>query len=223
MSDAFANASRPLYVFVDESGNLDFTGRGTDHFVLTAYMTEDPIGCGAGLTRLKYEYLSRGLEDQIPFHASENSAGTRKRVADAMCQLPQGCRIHSIYADKHYAHPSKHDPAIFYGLVGGALGKYLLMVEHTTYSPIVLIFDSALSAKHRKAFLGAVKPQLTRLGRPYRIMFKPVKEDVNGQVADYYAWSLFRRLESGDNSLLSRLPIRHTTFNIFQRGHTRYW
>ena len=75
----------PLYVFIDESGNLDFSGRGTDHYVMLAYMTSDPIGCGRNISSLTYEFLARGLDDQVPFHATTNSVGTRKRVVGSLC------------------------------------------------------------------------------------------------------------------------------------------
>lgn len=218
-----SGVSSPIYLFIDESGNLDFSGKGTDHFVLTAFLTSDPVTCGRGLMDLRYEYLGRGLQDQIPFHAAYNSTGTRKRVIETMCDASHICWSHSIYCDKHLAHPSKHAPEDFYALLGGALAKYMLKVLGGTYSPIVLVFDSTLSAKQRKAFLRTVKPALTALGVPYEIMFSPVKEDPCGQVADYRAWALFRLLESGDPSWLRSMPQTHTTFNIFRNGHTRYW
>ncbi|WP_448255937.1 DUF3800 domain-containing protein [Microbacterium aurum] len=42
----------PIHVFIDESGNLDFGGKGTDHFVLSAFLTTDPAACGRGLIGL---------------------------------------------------------------------------------------------------------------------------------------------------------------------------
>ncbi len=182
------------------------------------------MACAQKLSELKYEFLGRGLSDQIPFHATENSVGTRKRVIQSLCSTSDhGCTVHSIYCDKHLAHPSLHTPERFYSLIGGALAKYLLKAVNPMADPIILMFDSALSAKQRNAFIKAVKPTLNLIGRAHHIMFKPVKEDVNGQIADYYAWSLFRSLEAKDDSWLKSLPHNHTTFDMFQRGHTRYW
>ncbi len=56
----------PIHVFIDESGNLDFGGKGTDHFVLSAFLTTDPAACGRGLMDLRYEFMGRGLGDQTP-------------------------------------------------------------------------------------------------------------------------------------------------------------
>lgn len=190
--------TRPIYVFIDESGNLDFSGSGTDHFVLSAFITHDPLECGRALQQLTYEFLGRGLEDQIPFHATSNSVGSRRRVLETLCNQEHHCRVHSIVADKHLAHPSKHPPEVFYGLVGRAMANYLLRVLPVGYAPVVLMFDSALTGKLQGAFLKALKPDLNRLGRPYRVMFRSVKHDVNGQIADFYAWAIFRKLEAHD-------------------------
>lgn len=217
------DAINPIYVFIDESGNLDFSDKGTDYFVLSAFITNDPMNCGHALNALTYEFLARGFGDQIPFHATENSEGTRKRVMGAMCPSTHDCWAHSIYADKHLAHPSKHSPEVFYALLGKALGKYLLNGMGSVNEPIVLMFDSALTSKQQAAFLKAVKPSLNALHVRYQILFRPVKHDVNGQIADYFAWSLFRKLERNDPTWLDSLPITHTRFNIFQYGHTRYW
>lgn len=213
----------PLFVFIDESGNLDFSGKGTNHFVLTAFMTGHPSACAASLTSLRYEFLSRGLESQVPFHATYNSHGTRLRVIENLCTSDHAaCAVHSVYVDKHFAHPSKHKPDVFFALMAGALAKYILKAVNPGYSPIVLMFDSVLTGKQRNAVLKVIKPTLNALGRQYYVTFKPVKEDVNGQIADYYAWSLFRHLEAGDGSWLSKLP-QHGRFNLFANGHTRYW
>lgn len=159
----------PVYVFIDESGNLDFTGSGTNHFVLSAFITSDPLGCGRALQELTYEFLSRGLEDQVPFHAVNNSVGTRRRVLGALCDGDHHCRVHSIVADKHKAHPSKHAPEVFYGLVGKAMASYLLMALPGGYEPVVLMFDAALTGKLQGAFLKALKPELKR---PPRLAFR---------------------------------------------------
>lgn len=85
------------------------------------------------------------------------------------------------------------------------------------------MFDSALPAKKRNVFLKVIKPRLRGIGVEYQVSFATIKEEPCGQIADYYAWSMFRKLEAGDASYIESMPIRHSTFNIFQNGHTRYW
>jgi hypothetical protein len=50
-----------------------------------------------------------------------------------------------------------------------------------------------------------------------------VKHDVNGQIADYYAWSTFRSLEHADDSWLKQLPGEHVMQNLFIEETTKYW
>lgn len=216
----------PVYAFIDESGNLDFDGTGTDHFVMSAFVTTDPMICGRGPMSLKYEFLTSAAHDQIPFHAVNNTSGTRKRFIKSLCQRKSpdhSCAVHTVFCDKHYAHQSKHKPEVFYALIGGAMAKYFAKVFAGKYSPVVLVFDAALSAKQRSAFLKVVKPVMNTIGTPYQIMFAPVKEEPCGQIADYYAWATFRRLESNDRTWIDQMPLRPSEFNIFQNGHTRYW
>lgn len=220
--DHYVSTTRPVWVFVDESGNLDFSAKGTNHFVMTAVMTDDPSANARALTDLKYEFLSRGLGDQVPFHATTNSLGTRRRVAGEIGKNTN-FGTHTIWADKHYTHPSYQNPVDFYALFGRALAKYLLALISPSYDPIVIVFDAALTAKQRGAFMKTVKPALNKLGRTYHIMFKPVTEDVNGQIADYYAWAMFRKLESGDDSMLTALPGGGGEFNLFRHGFARWY
>ena len=205
---------KPIYVLIDESGNFDFSSKGSKHFVVSAFITPDPIECGHGMSRLTYEFLARGLSDQIPFHASENSQGTRLRVTESLCPTGHVCSIHSIYVEKHRVMTEMHDPLTFYSLIGGSMGKYLVEEFSNEETNVVLLFDVLLPARQRSGFLKTIKHELNKLQTRYTISFRPVKFDVNGQIADYYCWSVFRSLELGDPSWLEKLPGNHTILNL---------
>lgn len=214
--------ARPLYVFIDESGNFDFAGKGTDFFVMSALMTDRPLESAAAMQALKYDLMAEGI-DNPEFHAAENSHAIRARVGAVINGLTN-IAVHSIYADKHLAHPSKHNAVDFYGLFAGALSKWLLKAIRPEFDHIVIMFDVALTKRHQKAFLATIKPILAGIGRPYSILFHSVKADLNGQIADYFAWSVFRSLESGDPLPLAAIAsVPHEQFNLFRNGHTRYW
>jgi hypothetical protein len=199
----------PVFVFIDESGNFDFTNRGTRHFVVSAHVTRTPIECGSGLRTLTYEFLSRGLIDQVPFHATSNTVGTRARFVDALCLTAHSCHVISFGIDKCRLEKQLCSPP--------ALLAYLaaLMVEELENSltfrdkVVVLLFDTALTAKRRAAVLRQLKGKLKSSTRTFRVLFRPVKHDVNGQIADHYAWATFRASESQDDSWLRKLPGPH--------------
>lgn len=219
---AFSKPESILYVFVDKSGNLDFSGRGTDHFLISAVFTTDPCRSAAALQKLRYELLAGGSE-QLEFHATENSRGTRRQVIECIKSI-DCISVHTIWVNKHYAHPRLHEPVAFFGLFANALAKWVMKTVGSEHKKVVINFDSVLTKKQQSIFLSSLKSSLNTLGKPYRIAFMPVKSDLNGQIADYFAWSQFRRLESGDTSPSEELSsVKHTTFNMFQTGHTRYW
>jgi hypothetical protein len=164
-SAAAAAAERTLYVFVDESGNFDFTAKGTDHFVLSAVYTHDPCRSAAALQRLKYELLAK-RSPQLEFHATENSRGTRTRVAEVISGLGDCIRAHTLYVDKHYAHPNLHSPAAMLGLFGKAMARWVSAAVDDNHDQVVLVFDSVLTGKQRDAFSSAMKPALKALNNP---------------------------------------------------------
>lgn len=68
----------PVYIFLDEGGNLDFSSTGTKYFTLTCVAAMRPFAWDAGLAELRYEFLESGL-DLDHFHATEDKQGVRDR------------------------------------------------------------------------------------------------------------------------------------------------
>lgn len=210
-----SNEVSPVFVFLDESGNFDFSEKGTRFFVLTAFITSEPMVCAAGISRLRYEFLGRALDTQLPFHASENSHGTRVRFIQSLCGGEHECRVHSIYGEKSSAYSAIQSDVGLYAAFAKAMGKYLLRSLSALNRPVALIYDSALRGKKQKVFLASVKAVLNQLNLPYRITFSSVSQEPNGQIADMYAWALSRVLERGDNRYSHALPAAHSAFNLF--------
>jgi hypothetical protein len=75
-----------LFVYIDESGNFDFSASGTKHFVMTAFVTTDPMQSATKLARLKYSLLSQGV-NLSNFHASEDSQRVRNQVFSQIAEL----------------------------------------------------------------------------------------------------------------------------------------
>lgn len=216
-------ATSPLYVFIDESGNFDFSAKGTDHFLMAAVIARDPIASACALQELKYELMAEGVDEPF-FHASEDAQVVRDRVFAAINTI-QSISSHVIHVDKHHAAPSLQNTVRMYSLFGGAIAKYLLKtLPEESYSQVIIVFDKALPKRDENAFLGVVKPALNALKRPYRIYFQSVKHDFNGQIADYIAWAKYISLERGEKRALQSIPgVPLTSFNLFRFGHTRYY
>jgi hypothetical protein len=99
---------KALYIFIDESGNFDFTAKGTKYFALTAITTTAPLETRENLLRkvydLKYEGRKEGRGDYY-FHATEDKQEVRNWVFEAIKQLDD-IEIDVILAQKNKANPS---------------------------------------------------------------------------------------------------------------------
>lgn len=209
---------------MDESGDMQFGAKATQHFALTAVCTTTPTRSASALQQLKYDLMSHGSQD-LEFHATENSKGTRLRVIDTLNTIAP-LRIHTIWIDKGFTHPSMQNSVALLGLFAKAMGRWTARVfEDTGVDQVVMIFDSVLTVKERDAFLKQLKPLLKTLPIKFRILFHPVKQDLNGQIADYFSWSWHRQIEAGDSAWVERLQPDHhwDKFNLFQAGKYRYW
>ncbi len=213
-----------LYVFIDESGNLDFSLRGTKYFVLAAVATFDPVATSCRLQELKYQLLS---ENQIceNFHASEDRQAIRDMVYPKIASLSEKIKIYYLFAKKCKTYPALRPPDQFYGLVGGAMVKYLLKVwKESAYEKIIIIFDKALKNKDQNAFLKELKPKLKKIQKPYFIHFHRAVSDFNSQIADYAAWAKFVSLEKEEQRPLEALSsVRKSQFDIFHAGIHEYY
>jgi hypothetical protein len=70
---------KSLFIFLDESGNLDFSTKGSKHFVLTAVTALNPLESSSKIQDLKYRLLIEGSDIQH-FHASEDRQIVRNEV-----------------------------------------------------------------------------------------------------------------------------------------------
>ena len=87
-----------LYLFIDESGNFDFSSSGTKHLVMSVVATVNPTEVAYKLARLKYELLRDGHD--IPnFHATADKQLVRNRVFAELERLPV-IEAHSFWLQK---------------------------------------------------------------------------------------------------------------------------
>jgi hypothetical protein len=69
---------RFLYIFLDESGNLDFSSNGTRYFQFAGVIQERPFESYKLLSELRYDLIEAGRDIQ-GFHATEDRQDVRNR------------------------------------------------------------------------------------------------------------------------------------------------
>lgn len=224
VSPSSNHATNNLFLFIDESGNFDFSDSGTTNFVMACVAVLAPLESAGKLNSLKYELLSEGY-DISSFHATEDRQFVRDRVFPLIDGL-RNVRAHVIYGDKHFAAPSLHSAENLHALFGKAIMKFALLdFSKNKYHQIVVVFDQSLTKKKQGAFMAAVKAELKSLGKPFRIYFHQMKTDANGQIADYICWARYVVLERNENRPWDSIQqtLKPASFNIFRHEHTRYY
>jgi len=194
-----------LFIYIDESGNFDFTTKGTRHLVFGVFTTNQPLENSAQLAKLKYELLTKGI-DIANFHASEDLRVVRDRVFEII-NSNSSCRAISMWLDKQDLDSTEFGAIGVYKILGNQISKYIGDIALASGTQkLVIIFDKALTRKDQNAVFSALKPNFSVLGLPYHLYFHHVTKDFNGQIADYLAWARFISLERGEVRPLSTLP-----------------
>jgi len=223
---------KTLYLFIDESGNFDFSPSGTKYFILTVLSTMNPFDIGSPLLKLRYDLLPNyacgsKMEEHGYFHASEDTQAVRDSVFSILFTLNQPMRVDSVIAQKNKANPIfYHQHLEFYKVLGEALLKYALnRAQWQDYDHVVLVFSSLFDKKKRgilkQSFISLIKlyAQVT-----FAIYFHDSKFDLCNQVADYFGWVIYRKWESGDTRSYGLMQNQiKSEFQIFERGSREYY
>ena len=216
-----------VYVFLDESGNLDFSSRGTRYFVLTSVSTTRPFIWSKVLDDLKYDCIDYGLEIEY-FHCAVDNKHVRGKVFDII-----GNHLDRVYIDSLIVEKRKTGPALrvnerFYPEMLGSLLKYVLQRGAiASAEEVIIITDTIPLQRKRRSIEKAVKLTLANVlppGSRYRILHHDSRSHFGLQIADYCCWAMYRKLEVGDAGAYDRIRSAvWSQFDIFRTGTTYYY
>ncbi len=101
-----------LYLYIDESGNLDFSETGTEWFIVTGVSMHRPFDTAMSLLTFKYDCIEEGL-DVERFHANEDVKTVRKGVYSRISEYSNDCKAYSAKVHKPLLlRPLNHDGGI---------------------------------------------------------------------------------------------------------------
>ena len=171
---------KTLYIFIDESGNFDFSENGTKYFALTAVSSLTPLKARDALLEkvyaTKYRGWNEGLSDSC-FHATEDKQEVRDWVFAAIKQLDD-IAVDVIVAQKNKANPSlyiEHElkPGVqdgfliktvryeekFYDKISQVLLQYICnrYQNKTDVGKVVVILGSLFTGRKRGYILKSLK------------------------------------------------------------------
>ena len=222
-----AQVSGTIYVFLDESGNLDFTAGGTRYFVMTSVSMERPFPMNDALDAYQYDCLELGLPQEY-FHAAEDNRRVREMVFDIIGAHVQDMRVDSLIVEKRKTGPALRAEGRFYPEMLGYLLKHVLsMPSHKKAEEVIIITDTLPVQRKREAIRKTIQSTLAKMlpaGAKYKILHHNSRAHRGLQVADYCCWAIYRKHEEGDLTAYNRIsPAVLSEFDIFRGGWTYYY
>ena len=188
-----------LYVFVDVSGNYDFSATGTKYIVLTSVMCTDICPGVLELYKLKHNMIDQGVDIEY-FHAAEDRQVVRNGVFNVIAGLT-GLRIDSVVVDKRKTAPNIRPRNIFYPKMVEYLLRYPFDsrgIDVGSFDKVFIFMDREGSRSSEKnALVKAVKLSLSRhLGKvPYVICMHSSISHYYLQIVDYCSWAIYVKHE----------------------------
>jgi len=220
---------RPLYVFVDESGNFDFSPSGTPYLVLTAVSCQRPFWWYPDAAVLRYDLLETAQAPDVEyFHASEDRVPVRNAMFDLISSHAASIRVDSVVVEKRKAHPSVRGDRSFYPAHLTTLVRYVITGWgfHAVFPETLVFTDTIPHARKRKAIEGAVKATLKASlgGAAFRLFHHASRAHIGLQVADYCCWGIYRKWARGEPTYYRRIQTAvRSEFDVYKQGQQYFY
>ena len=221
------NKNRILYIFLDEGGNLDFSGNGTKYFTLTSLSKERPFEAYRSLNELKYNLIELGVEIEY-FRASEDRQVVRDSVFNIIQSHLAPTRIDSLIVEKRKTGHALQSEERFYPEMLGYLLQYVVNgYELSQFEKVIVFTDNIPVQRKRRAVEKAIKLTMAHKlpqGVSYYIFHHASKSNYDLQIVDYCNWAIYRKWEKEDNRSYQIIQgVVASEFDIFKAGTNFYY
>jgi len=227
-----------LFVFIDESGNLDFSENGSKYYLFTAVTTIKPLDNRVLLHELRYKILCDN-HDLECFHATEDTQNVRNDFFSIIKKCSD-FSVDSIIAQKNKTHPSLYKSTYkkkgkditrttgdeFYRINCQTLLQFIFRRQNTSkLKRIVVVLSSIFTKQRNSAIIKALKSYLkTYTNLPFNIYFHDGRADINCQIADYCCWAIAVKWERNELRPIAEIQSKvKSEFEIFKNGTIVYY
>lgn len=200
------------YIFLDESGNLDFGKSGTRYFVLTCIAVRRPFTSFDALDDYKHTVLEKGGNIEY-FHCYNDTRRTRSDVFNIIASNPDEMRVDSLVVDKATISEDMQGELRFYPTMLGRLLSRVIpdQLALSGVEQVIIITDTIPVNRRRQLVERAIRTNLSATlpeGSSYRIFHHQSRSHYGLQVVDYCCWAVYRKWEMGDSAWFDRIKPR---------------
>lgn len=226
--EGYRVAVADVALFGDESGNFDFSSKGTRYFAVgTLELASEGV---ERLEQALQDVASRVLCDPTihdgVFHASEDLQPVRDQVFQVLARL-EDAQVDVTLLEKCKANPSvRRSEPDFYGFAWRYHLRYVLR-RRRRGDHVRLVLSGVGQRSLRRAFGGAARQAAADVrpdGVAVEVLYWQNSAHRCLQAADYLLWAVVRKWERNDrrsSDLVQHLVA--SEYDLFQRGGTRYY
>lgn len=207
-----------VYVFLDESGNLDFSPKGTRYFVLTSVSMKRPFEINDALDSYRYRYIESGANIEY-FHCYQDRKAVRDVVFGLISTHIESMQIDYIVVDKTRIPLAIQDGARFYPAMLGFLLAPVMQIETSEENnrEVIVITDTIPVNRRRRNVEKAIRTTLASAlpGIRFRVLHHQSRSHYGLQIADYCSWAIYRRHMTGDTAHFAQIyPAIRNAINL---------
>lgn len=216
-----------LYVFIDVSGNYDYSPTGTMSLVITSTLCTDINPGVLELYAVKHEVIDQGIDLEY-FHAAEDRQPVREKIFDIISGLTH-LRIDSIIVEKSKVDPNLRPLNKFYPTMVEYLLQYPFHprgIDITRFDKVLIFMDrESTRAKEKDAITKAVKLYLARhlRGVPYALSMHSSASHPYLQIVDYCSWALYVKWERGETRPFNKIKNLVSSEFLIYRNKKAKW
>ncbi len=200
-----------LYVYVDESGDLGFSGNSSRHFVLCAITTRNPYEVRRIIKRTREKIMGKTFSrtSELKFNKSP------RIVRQAVLEMLAGLDVEIWYVclnKESVTRGDSVDPNEVYSYLAGFMVERMLTTR-TRKAEIVI--DRCMSKANREMFddfilerCESTAKDLRRLPMNVAMFHMDSQSEQCLQVADFAAGAIFRKHERGDAQYYDTIKSR---------------
>lgn len=215
-----------IYIFGDESGNLDFRkAQGASRYFIVSTVTLNDCKIGNDILDMKRSLHWDGYQIKDYFHAVDD----KQNVRDSFFALlgNHDFRVDATLLDKQKTIPRlARDDMRFYKQAWYLHLKHLVPKVAGTNDEVFLVAASIGTKSRKTAAYKALRDVIAQVSQEqkYEVAFWPASTDPCLQVADYCCWAIQRKWESNDSRshVLIADKIK-TEFDAFAGSKTCYY
>lgn len=222
-----ALSRQPVYIFLDEAGNLDFSQRGTKYFCITSVCKKRPFHICSLLDQYKFDLIEHGIDFEF-FHCCQDNNHIKSKVFSILADNISKFRIDSVIVEKRKTGPMLREPKEFYPRMLGYLLRYVITgLDFNAVSKVCVITDTIPIQKKKNAIEKAVKKTLKSMlpdHLEFEVMHHSSKSTFGLQIADYCNWAINRKWEHQKDDYYKKITAGiKSEFDIFQSGVRFYY